>query len=150
MVELTAGLIGDKRIAHSKGVADFMYNNAREYTEVFKEDLYLLGLVHDIGYIFGESVGHGARGGLMLKSLGFKYWREVYWHGKIVINGFKSPFLDLLNWADLNISSSGEVVGYRVRIDSILKNYGVNSDNYKNAVTLSNLLALKGYKTAVE
>lgn len=149
MLNTATGLIGDRRIAHSKSVAELMYSFVDVHKDEAKESLYTLGLLHDIGYMYGEPIGHSIRGGLLLKSMDFKYWQEVYYHGHIETNGYESTFLDILNWADLNVDSSGEVIGYSRRVCDILVRYGSDSINYISAIYLRASLEAKGYKSAI-
>ena len=149
MVCVPKSIIENKRLAHSKSVAELMYSFIDNPREDVKESLYTLGLLHDIGYMYGEPIGHSIRGGLLLKSMDFKYWQEVYYHGQIETDGFESTFLDILNWADLNVDSSGEVVGYSRRIYDILVRYGADSINYISAIYLRSSLESKGFKSAI-
>ncbi|MBR0384343.1 MAG: HD domain-containing protein [Eubacteriaceae bacterium] len=50
--------ISEERIRHMHGVAEFMYKRAKDY-KLDAEEMYLLGLLHDIGYIQGFEEGHG-------------------------------------------------------------------------------------------
>lgn len=61
------------------------------------DDVFILGILHDIGYEFTEDqLEHGHKGGLILKEQGYKYWREVYYHG-LTQSEFSSSELWLLN-----------------------------------------------------
>lgn len=53
-------VITEGRIHHMHGVAEFMYNHAQEH-KLMPDQMYFLGLIHDIGYINGKS-GHEASG----------------------------------------------------------------------------------------
>lgn len=91
------------------------------------EDLYTLGLVHDIGYEFLEEkdyINHEIYGALLLKRQGYKYWKEVYYHG-VANCKYKSKFLDLLNWADMRIDSSGNNVSMDGRLEELSRRYNI-------------------------
>ena len=75
----------DSRLNHSLNVArkmkEIIQNNPDLFTCKPEEGFYL-GIVHDIAYEFVEDpIFHEHKGGELLKELGFKYWREVYYHG---------------------------------------------------------------------
>lgn len=127
------GKLSNNRLLHVNAVANFMYEHAEGDNE-YKQDMYILGLLHDIGYISGESKGHSKTGGLMLRNNGYKYWEEVYYHGQIEAIGIYNSYeLDLLNSADLQINSKGEFIGVDTRLLDIRNRYGEDSYQYRNA-----------------
>lgn len=46
-------IISREKILHMWGVAEYMYQNASKY-ELKPDKMYVLGLLHDIGYIKGK------------------------------------------------------------------------------------------------
>lgn len=120
-------MISIDRQKHIFGVANFLKDFALK--EKMKsqdvEDLFTLGLLHDIGYEFLDKKDyskHPIVGGLMLKRQKYKYWKEVYYHG--VSNcKYKSKFLDLLNWADMKIDGKGNVVSFEERLADVSRRY---------------------------
>ena len=92
------------RLNHSLEVARKMQEIVQSNPDFFDccpEDMFYLGIVHDIGYEFVEDQPkHEKKGGEILKKLDFKYWKEVYYHGNPTIE-YDSPELMLLNYADL-------------------------------------------------
>lgn len=122
------------KMNHIRGVAQLMYELA-DGDECYKQDMFLLGLVHDLGYITGKAKNHRCSGGEMLKRNGYKYWQEVYYHGECDAP-YSSKELDLLNSADLQINSLGERVGYQARLEDIRSRYGNESIQYHNALNL--------------
>ena len=123
----------EDRLKHSLAVANKMLelNNGNNNEEVF-----LIGYLHDIGYQFSnDKVKHNKVGGEILKNAGFKYWKEIYYHGEINCK-YNSYYLDLLNKADMMIDSQGHDVGFDNRLKDIKNRYGENSITYKNAKTL--------------
>lgn len=132
------GNLTEHRLAHINAVAKFMYEKA-DGDESYKQDMFTLGLLHDIGYISGESKGHSRYGGLILKRNHYKYWQEVYYHGQVeAIDSYISYELDLLNSADLQINSKGEYIGIEKRLDDIKNRYGEDSSQYKNSLVIIN------------
>lgn len=112
---------------HVFSVAEYMYRHAGEYGQN-PEDMYLLGLLHDIGYLRG-SYGHGENGGEICRRNMYRYAEEIKYHGKHQ-DEYSSPALDLLNEADLMIDSQGNEVGFKQRLNDIKKRYGKDSNNY--------------------
>ena len=62
-------------ILHSKGVAEVMYELANEN----KAEMYLLGLLHDIGKLGGFK-NHEKNGAKLLVHMGLKYSNEILMH----------------------------------------------------------------------
>lgn len=128
-------VIQEKTILHSKAVAEVMYKLADEN----KEEMYILGLLHDIGKIAGFN-NHESYGANLLASMGMKkYEQEIRYHGKVQ-NEYSSKELDLLNAADLVVDSEGNVVGVTRRLEDIAERYGHESKEYQEAKKLSVLL----------
>lgn len=126
---------------HCLGVAGFMHDHAPALG-LDPYEMYLLGLVHDIGYIYGAK-GHSAAGGKLLHEQGYKLAKCVSWHGEtpknyMNINLVNEPPIELiLLWmADCSINTEGEYVGYDERLADILKRYGELSINYINSVDI--------------
>jgi len=102
----------------------------KNFTETELQELFVLGYNHDIGYEIVEDVlKHNIVGGEMLKNSGYKFWREVYYHGEINID-YSSLYLDILNQADMQIDKFGNDVGYDKRLEDIKSRYGENAINY--------------------
>jgi len=75
--------IDDNRLKHSIAVARKMQEIACNYnlSEEDKNNLFVIGLNHDIGYEFTKiSTNHNKIGGEILKNTGFKFWKEIYNH----------------------------------------------------------------------
>ena len=123
----------ENRLKHSMSVANKMVelNNAKNAEEVF-----LIGYLHDIGYQFtDDKTQHNRIGGEILKKFGFKFWKEVYYHGEVNCE-YKSDYLNLLNKADMIIDSKGNNVGFQNRLEDIKTRYGKNSPQYIKAKQL--------------
>ena len=99
------------------------------------QDLFVLGLIHDIGYEFGNNSNHGQIGGEILKRNKYKYWKEIYYHG-VNASEYSSLFLKILNKADVQIDYMGKTVGYTRKLEDIKNRYGENSITYRNAEIL--------------
>lgn len=91
------------------------------------DELYTLGLLHDVGYAFVDKKdyeNHEKIGGEFLKNQGYKYWQEVYFHG-MANSPYKSKYLDILNWADMHIDSEGNYVSFEKRLQELSIRYNV-------------------------
>ena len=133
------------KLKHSLAVAEKMFEIGKKHnmsaTEL--ENLFILGFNHDVAYGTSDDVMyHGEIGGEQLKRNGYKYWREVYFHGKPDC-GYESDFLTILNMADMMIDKHGDDVGYEKRLEDILKRRGENSVQYINCKKLVSILKEK-------
>ena len=122
------------RLNHSYAVGKKMVEIGKEknLSEEEQEDLFVLGINHDIGYQFGNNENHNELGAEFLKENGYKYWKEVYYHGK-PNSEYSSIYLDILNEADMKINKEGQEVSYEERLDDIADRYGKESIQYQNA-----------------
>lgn len=123
----------EHRLKHALSVARKMVEIADKINlnENEKEICFLIGYNHDIGYEFtDEEINHNKVGGEILKKTGFKYWREIYYHGESDTE-FTSTYLNILNQADMQIDRYGNDVGYDKRLEDIRNRYGKNSIIYK-------------------
>lgn len=144
-------LISDERIAHMHGVAEFMYENAPKFNckTLNRQELYFLGLNHDIGYMFGAE-NHENDGGRLLAPF-LKDGHQnliahcIYWHGTLpekYIEHFGEenipPELLLLWYADLMVESTGpdtgKVVGLDRRLERLKERWGPFNIEYKRCV----------------
>ena len=131
------------RLKHSLGVANKMRELAKDKAEVDSNDAFILGLLHDIGYQFTENTGEHAKvGGEVLRNQGYKYWKEVYYHG-IPQEDFESTMLQLLNYADMTIGPTGNELTIEERILDISNRYGKGSIQEETAIALSKQLKLQ-------
>lgn len=120
----------EDRLKHSLSVARKMVEIADKMNlnENEKEICFLIGYNHDIGYEFTDNnINHGIVGGKILKMAGFKYWREIYYHGENDTE-FTSIYLNILNQADMQVDCYGNDVGYNKRLEDIKERYGQNSN----------------------
>ncbi len=142
-------MIIEDRKKHMFGVAEFLRNYALEQnmSQHDCDELYTLGLLHDIGYAFLEEKDyyqHGIVGGEFLKTQNYQYWREVYYHG-VVNCAYQSKYLDLLNCADMHVDSKGNVVSFEARLEDITRRHGTTIIQL-NACQLIDELKAKGYE----
>ena len=132
------------RLKHSISVGRKMIEIGKErnLTELELKELFLLGYNHDIGYEFSDKgINHNIIGGELLKENGFKYWKEVYYHGE-PNSEYMSAYLEILNKADMQIDKYGNDVGYEKRLEDIKQRYGENSIIYRKAYKLVEKLQL--------
>lgn len=121
--------IADNKIRHCHAVAEYMSENAEKYG-LDKDDMYLVGLLHDIGYIFGAD-GHASSGAEFLKKHNFDTTTAIAWHGTTPQDFMKATLteeipndLRLLYEADMSINAEGEYVGFDARLEDIRTRYG--------------------------
>jgi len=133
----------DSRLNHSLNVARKMKEIVQKNPELFDckpEEMFYLGIVHDVAYEFVENqVHHEHVGGELLRTLGFKYWKEVYYHGDPDAK-YNSSEIMLLNYVDLIIGPNGEHMTIDERLQDIANRYGDLSVQYKKAKKLSELI----------
>lgn len=127
------------RQKHIATVAELMRSKtqALSWSEDKSAEMYLLGFLHDTGYAFADNQSeHAKRGGETLEKSGYKYWREVYYHG-MPNSPYRSQELDLLNTCDMLVDYSGKIVTVQERLDGIKIRYGEESQQYKAAIALA-------------
>ena len=136
-----SGRLTHNKIKHSASVAEYMSENATKYG-LDREEMYVLGLLHDIGYLFGQR-DHAEDGDHLLCQFGFartKYAGLVALHDT---NPYKihqdyyhtevSPELFLLQQADMTVDALGNFMGFDKRLKEIGKRYGEDSKAYETA-----------------
>ena len=136
-------MIDENRNKHIFAVARLMKENA-EAVGLDEEEMFTLGLVHDIGYEFGGSEEHHLLGYEILSKQNYKYAKEVLYHGKPT-DEYSSPALDLLNFADMHIDKKGNYVSYESRLEDIKNRRGVNSPHYQNSKKIIDGLEKRGF-----
>jgi hypothetical protein len=139
-------MISEYKLKHMIQVARFMkqYCKDKGFDDNYCQEMFTLGLLHDIGYEFEESPEHNKVGGLLLKNQNYKYFNEVMNHGN-PYSDYSSCELDILNYADLHVDAKGKFVSFTERLDDIKNRYGENSDSYKSARTIAENLISKGF-----
>lgn len=115
------------RLAHMNATANRAYEIA---TTVFGKSenkarqLYVLGLLHDVGYAFDPD-NHAHAGGNVLISLGVEI-DAVYDHGDPTV-GFMDDELLIVNVADMTTSPTGAPMRMEDRLNDIGDRYGADS-----------------------
>ena len=139
--------ITDDRMMHILTVARQMKEKSMElgWTEEKSQEMFVLGLNHDLGYEFGENSNHHLIGGTILKNMTFKYYQEVLYHG---VNDceYQSKELDLLNWADMHTDGKGNRVTFEERLTDIAVRRGKESRAYIESEKMCNSLVKKGWQ----
>ena len=97
--------------------------------EKYAEDMFLLGLLHDFGYEFttGE---HAKIGGEVLKRNGYRYWREIMFHGCVEDCDMTDESF-ILNCADMTIGPDGKDMTFEERLEDIAARHGKTSRAYE-------------------
>ncbi len=114
----------------AKMLAEKLKTNDTQYAE----DMFLLGIMHDLGYEFMESnASHAAVGGEILKRNNYRYWQEVALHGDETVENM-SDELFILNCADMSTGPNGEDFTFDERLKEIAQRFGEDADAYKKCV----------------
>lgn len=114
----------------AKILADKLKPNDTQYAE----DMFLLGIMHDLGYEFMESnASHAAVGGEILNRNNYRYWQEVSLHGDETVENM-SDELFILNCADMMTGPKGEDFSFIERLEEIAARFGKDADAYKKCV----------------
>ena len=141
------------RLMHGMRVAEKMKQTVESNPAICDagaDELFFLGYIHDIGYNFvSKQDEHEHFAGELLKRQGYKYWKEVYFHGTPRCE-YKSDELDLLNWADMTVDQTGTDVSLDERLEDIGKRYGKNSPQFKKATQLSKEINLWMEKVGIQ
>ena len=124
-------MIDNERLKHIFEVARLMKDKAK-IVGLNEEEMFTLGLLHDIGYEFGDSEEHHIVGFQILEKQNYMYSKEVLYHGK-PNSKYKSKALDLLNFADMHIDKNGNYVSFEKRLEDIKTRRGEHSMAYINS-----------------
>lgn len=126
--------ISSDRLNHIIAVARKMqFLSEKLGLDAISDDMFVLGFLHDVGYEFAYSKEeHPTIGGLLLKSNKYKYYNEVYYHGKVQ-DEYNSKELDLLNYCDMTVSPKGDNVTLDERLNDIKLRFGEESNTYTDA-----------------
>ncbi len=133
------------RMNHCLSVAKKMRELATHFPDKYPvnpDEAFVLGLLHDVGYEFSEEQKeHANKGGLLLKEQGYKYWKEVFYHG-IPQDEYSSKMLTLLNYVDMITGPKGDYMTVEERINDIANRYGEDSWQTKEAIALSRKIGM--------
>ena len=130
-------MIEENRLKHILGVARQVRRLAlklRPKDNMFSQDMFVVGFLHDFGYEFDEDKRpHALIAGEILKRLNFKYCEAVENHGNVNVD-MMSDELFLLNCADMTVKGDGTLVTTDERLADIGSRYGKESAIYQKAV----------------
>lgn len=143
-------MISESRWQHILGVArkaKILADKLKPNNVQYAEDMFLLGIMHDLGYEFIESnASHAAIGGEILKRSGYQYWQEVTQHGDETVDDMTDE-LFILNCADMSTGPNGENFTFDERLEEIASRFGKDADAYKKCVVeVEKLRADKRYE----
>lgn len=145
--------INQYKMSHCIGVAEYMRENAAKYG-LDADAMYVVGLLHDIGYLKGRR-GHEQAGEEILKKVGLNddILFAVANHGKNLYeveaqfqaNGgvgllAQYPELVLMCEADMSINAQGFRVGFNKRLEDIAERYGNSGIEYATASATVNFV----------
>ena len=134
--------ITDTQFARMRIVADKMRNLALErgWGIECANDMYLLGLIHDIGYAV-ERADHCASGARLLERNGYRYAFEVAKHTTMPADASLCSKELLLLWeANLTTDAHGDDISLDEAINCAILKHGTNSYQYKNISAIVDIL----------
>lgn len=147
--------INKYKMAHSIGVAEYMRERAVDYG-LEPDTMYVVGLLHDIGYLNGRA-NHEENGAVLLgKTFGFDTQKEdvlfaVLHHGDNPYDVMReygeesiSPVFVLLLEGDMSVEKAGYRVGFEKRLKDIGDRYGYDSVAYHRCE--DNIAFIKEYQ----
>ncbi|MBQ9035083.1 MAG: HDOD domain-containing protein [Alphaproteobacteria bacterium] len=130
-------MITQNRWQHILGVArkaKVLAEKLKPDNAQYAEDMFLLGVMHDLGYEFMESnASHAAVGGKILKRNNYQYWQEVALHGDETVENM-SDELFILNCADMMTGPNGEDFTFEERLEEIAGRFGKDTAPYQKCV----------------
>lgn len=130
-------MITQNRWQHILGVArkaKMLAEKLKPDNAQYAEDMFLLGVMHDLGYEFMESnASHAAVGGKILKRNNYQYWQEVALHGDETVENM-SDELFILNCADMMTGPNGEDFTFEERLEEIADRFGKDAAPYQKCV----------------
>lgn len=143
-------MISESRWRHILGVArkaKILADKLKPNNVQYAEDMFLLGIMHDLGYEFIESnASHAYVGGEILKRNNYQFWSEVSLHGDETVKNM-SDELFILNCADMSTGPNGEDFTFDERLKEIAQRFGKDADAYKKCVVeVEKLRADKRYE----
>lgn len=133
---------------YNHGVGKLMEHITRTiepFNESFAEDMYMLGLLHNIGEQFTISERRVPTvGGEIAHGNGYTYHQEIT-HQLKVHSHFQSKALDILNIALLHIDDMGVPIAFKERIRQLEQMYTPMDDRCIDRKALYEELKIKGY-----
>ena len=116
--------ISNDRISHMHAIAEYMYKHAKDYgLEDEKEQLYVLGLLHDIGAMRGpENHAHNGSDIMRMMEMSQKWLTVIDTHSMSPTEYCKYyglersqvPAIQILMWdADMHFGPSGEYMTWK-------------------------------------
>lgn len=143
--------INKYKMAHMIGVAEYMRERAEDYN-LNPDEMYAVGLLHDIGYIGGRQ-GHEQYGAEIMRNLGMDYdvLFAINHHGEnmkdVAAQYGKDnlyPVYVLMVEADMSVDARGYRVGFEGRIADIKNRYG--EDHIAYATVNDNIEFIKEWQ----
>ena len=122
-------------------VAQFLYKHS---PEDLKERMYVIGLLHNIGYLRGKTEEVYGLSSLMLDDLKMSSREIIYTLSKP--KEITTEEEVLLNWAVIHFDDDGNYIGFDEYLRNVELKYGKDSEEYKNSTEMIELLSNKGFK----
>lgn len=141
-------MISENKIKHCLGVARACREIAKQkgYSEDFSDAMFVMGLLHDIGYEDEPNSSHGHKSSEMIKSFEVHLQEccdAIDCHGLVFDNWV--IYDEILNLADLTTSHEGNKISVLERLKRIEARWGSSSVHYRHAVEVVDKLKELGY-----
>ena len=132
----------ENKIKHCLGVARACYGLAisQNLPSDMADAMFIMGLLHDIGYEQEPDSNHGHRSFEMIENI-IKYQNEaneaIMCHGLVTADMQWSIFDEILNQADIIIGHDGSHIPIADRLKGIRNHWGEDSIHYKHALDVA-------------
>lgn len=142
-------MISENKIKHCLGVARACRGLAisRNLPDDMADAMFIMGLLHDIGYEQEPDSNHGHRSFEMIENF-MKYYKEandaIMCHGLVTADMQWSIFDEVLNQADMIISHDGSHTTIADRLKGIRDHWGEDSIHYKHALEVAEKIKTLG------
>jgi len=133
--------ISNERAAHMHTVAELMYTLSEKFDDIPKDTAYLVGYLHDIGYMAKPEM-HEAESAKLLYFLPQYLLNIISSHGKTPNQYMEEnncglegiPDLLILLWyADMSVLPNGNMTTFDERLKDIKERHGIDSVKYKHS-----------------
>lgn len=136
---------------HNVGLKMMEYaRNVMKKDETFCEEMYILGLLHDSGYLFETDYKkHDSIVGNALKEDGYKYYKEIMYHS-VYQEEYDSDAMRLLYFGDATVDAYGNWVTLEERLLDLKQRHGEDSDVYKESLEIADKLREWGFDDSLD
>ena len=140
------------RFLHCHNVGLRMYSYAKNHWGWAEErchDMYILGMMHDIGYELNpDAFEHDVAMAEALGHAGYKYMKEIFYHSSLQTE-YDTLEMRLLYFADATVDGKGRWCTLDERLQDLEERHGRDSEVYIESVKIANAVRAWGFKDKV-